>query len=123
MRIDYQDYVKNGAWKGYPIRPRPVLNKEERQRFAFFAHFMAIIVSLVVGYWLGQLVICFILANIAAIWLYAKIYPLRCPKCEGHVISRNVDDEDEPENYYYWYNDCPNCEISWQSKRYVKPCN
>ena len=121
MRFDYQDYVKNGAWKNYAIRPRPVLNTEERQRLVFFAHFGAIILSLFVGYWLGQIVLCFIAANVAAIFLYAKAYPLRCPKCEGRVIARNADDQDDPRNYFHWYNDCPNCEISWQSKRYIKP--
>lgn len=122
MKLDYQDYVKNGAWKNYAIRRRPVLNAEEKQRFVFFAHFGAIILSLIVGYWLGQVVICFILANVAAIYLYVKAFPLRCPKCDRRVISRNVDDEGDPENYYHWYNDCPNCEISWQSKRYIKAC-
>ena len=118
MKLDYQDYIKNGPWKNYSVRPDPELTKEEKKRFAFFAYFGAILLGLIVGYWAHQFVTSFIMAHVVAFCLYAKAFPVRCPKCEGKVITRIVNDEDDSDELYHYCHDCPNCEISWESKTY-----
>jgi hypothetical protein len=121
MKYDYQDYIKNGPWRSYSVRPDPELSMEEKKRFVFFAYFGAILLGLIVGSWTHLFLTSFIMAHVVAFCLYAKAFPVRCPKCGGKILPRFVDDEEEPDRYYYRHHDCPKCEISWQSRKCPKP--
>ncbi|HTR40960.1 MAG TPA: hypothetical protein VMH87_05040 [Pseudomonadales bacterium] len=118
MKFDYQDYVKNGAWKNYSIRPDPELSMAEKRRFIVFAYLGAMLLAFIIGYWSHEFLTSFIMAHVVAICLYAKAFPVRCPECEGKVITRIVDDEELPDECYHYCHDCPQCQISWETKTY-----
>ena len=112
MKFDYQDYLKNGAWKRYAVRRFP----ERSEPWFFFVAFGILALGIIIPYWTGYALSSFVLSIITTICLYALAFPLRCPKCEGKVITRIVNDENRPDEFYHYCHDCPKCEISWETK-------
>ena len=117
MEFNVQDYYKNEVWKTYSVRPDPELDKREKERFILFFFLGFISLGIIPAYWTGQIVLCYILVLAILVLSFARVFPVKCPKCDGPVLSRRVEDENDPDKYFYWHHDCPECEISWRSKK------
>jgi len=114
--MDYQDYLKNGEWKNYPISHYPGAPKAV-QLWYVIAFFAIMTLSIAAGYLTGYFRSCFVAALIVAICLYSKVCPLRCPKCRGQVLTRIEETKQDEQRFQQAFHDCPVCQTTWICKK------
>ena len=116
IAMDYADYLKRGEWKHYSLALYPEPPPAARLRLGL-AFCTMMVLGIVAGYLTGYFMSCFLAALIITVYLYSKIWPLRCPKCKGRVLTRIEDSKRDGQDYQQFFHDCPNCQITWIDKK------
>jgi hypothetical protein len=96
-------------WKNYSVEDYPKLPP-----WLHFAGLTMLAAGLVVGYSSGHSAISFFAAIAAWFALVICAHPLRCPRCKGNVITREVEEENDFKRLFH---DCSACGISWREQK------
>jgi hypothetical protein len=100
---------ENPEWRSYTVRDFPKL-----PTWVHFAGLAILAGGIGIGSWVRHPIIGFFAGMAGCFGLVMAVRPLRCPQCNGSLLTRDVEGEN---GFKRFFHDCPMCKISWRDQK------